>query len=392
MALNRRQLIAAALSGVGVSMCRLAVAAPGARTDRRLVVIVLRGGMDGLWAVPAIGDPDFASARGELALYHQPPLQLDDLHALHPALDGLQRLYARQELAVLHAAGLPYAERSHFDAQQVLESGGSRPYQLHDGWLGRATAALGHPGMALTTAIPLLLRGPGQTDNWAPSRLPEPDADLTTRIQRLYADDPALQAAFDRAQALRMQTPMQPVAAEQDAATTLARKAADFLRPDRGSPVAVLELTGWDSHANLIAERGPYVRLLNTLQDSVLALREGLGGDAADGGVWRRTVVLAVTEFGRTVATNGTRGSDHGSGGVAFLAGGAVHGGRVIADWPGLSAGALYQQRDLRTTLDLRRVQATLLIDHLGLSRARVLRDIVPMPAAQAGAMDLLRA
>ena len=387
---NRRQwLLGAAALASPISLA-LAATAPNARPDdARFVFVLLRGGLDGLAAVPAIGDPDFAAARGPLANFGAPPLALDGTpFALHPALSSMHSLYRSGELAVVHAVGLAYRERSHFDAQQVLESGGSQPYQLTTGWLGRALAAHGNrAGLALTTAVPLVLRGSERIDTWAPSALPEPSPDLVARLELLYAGDAALAQALARAKALREQPGMNEGpgnAGGRAAAVALARKAAEVIAAAQGPRVGVLEMGGWDTHANQAAPAGALANNLRTLDAALAALRESLGA------AWSRTVVVVATEFGREVAVNGTQGSDHGSGGAAFVLGGAVHGGRVLTDWPGLARAQRYEGRDLRVTTDLRSVLKGVLGEHLRLPNAVIERTVFPASAA-APVLSLLR-
>ena len=387
---NRRQwLLGAAALASPISLA-LAATAPNARPDdARFVFVLLRGGLDGLAAVPAIGDPDFAAARGPLANFGAPPLALDGTpFALHPALSSMHSLYRSGELALVHAVGLAYRERSHFDAQQVLESGGSQPYQLTTGWLGRALAANGNrAGLALTTAVPLVLRGSERIDTWAPSALPEPSPDLVARLELLYAGDAALAQALARAKALREQPGMNEGpgnAGGRAAAVALARKAAEVIAAAQGPRVAVLEMGGWDTHANQAAPAGALANNLRTLDAAVAALRESLGA------AWSRTVVVVATEFGREVAVNGTQGSDHGSGGAAFVLGGAVHGGRVLTDWPGLARAQRYEGRDLRVTTDLRSVLKGVLGEHLRLPNAVIERTVFPASAV-APVLSLLR-
>ncbi len=396
---TRRRLIGQALGAAALGpWSQLTLAAPllAAPADRRLVLVILRGGLDGLAAVPVPGDPAFAAARGALAPAPGTALPLDGPYALHPALAQLHALYGRSELAVVHAVGLPYRERSHFDAQQVLESGGTRPYQLDTGWLGRARAHDAAAGLALSTAVPLVLRGPGAVvDTWAPSVLPEPGADLVARLGRMYAADPVLAGALERARALHLDGAL-PAASMADAAApggsgmagaeapggfvALARRAADFLvRPD-GPQVAVLDLGGWDTHAGQAAPNGALARNLGLLDRGLAALRTGLQA----GRIWDRSVVVVVTEFGREVAINGTLGTDHGSGGVAFVLGGAVDGGRVLGDWPGLAPRERHEGRDLRTTTDLRAVLKGVLADHLQVASRRLEREVFPDSAGVA--------
>jgi uncharacterized protein (DUF1501 family) len=301
----------------------------------------------------------------------------------------------------VHATGLPYRERSHFDAQQVLESGGARPYELSTGWLARALATPGAtPGavpmkaVALETAVPLVLRGPAEVDTWAPSTMPEPAQDLVARLEAMYRSDAALAQALARARALRETPGMAANPAGMAgaagpgggprAAFALAAKAADFLQ--RGSQIAVLEMGGWDSHTNQAAPQGATSNNLRALDAALAALREGLQPNQ----LWARTVVLVATEFGREVAVNGNLGTDHGSGGAAFVLGGAVKGGRVLADWPGLAKKDRYEGRDLRVTTDLRAVLRVVLGEHLRVPRAALDATVLPGSAGLAR-LDLLR-
>ena len=398
---SRRHLIRALLSaGALAPWATLSVAQPAAaRHDPpRFVFVILRGGLDGLTSVPALGDPHFAEARGALGQFATPALPLEGPFALNPLLPQLHAMYGRGELAVVHAVGLPYRERSHFDAQQVLESGGTRPYELATGWLSRALVASAMAtnsgkamkAVALETAVPLVLRGPAEVDTWAPSNLPEPATDLVARLEAMYRNDPALAQALARARGLREVPGMAanptnvggvggmggPGAGGARAAVTLATKAAEFLQ--RGSQVAVLEMGGWDSHTNQNLPQGATSNNLRALDAAMLALREGLQG----GSLWGRTVVLVATEFGREVAVNGNLGTDHGSGGAAFVLGGAVHGGRVLADWPGLAKKDRFEGRDLRITPDLRSVLRAVLGEHLQVPRAALDAAVLPGSAA----------
>ncbi len=395
---KRRHLLQAALAGTAAASLApwttLSVAATaGAPDANRFVLFILRGGMDGLTAVPAVGDPAFAEARGVLGQFPSDPLMLDSTFALNPLLPQLHAMYGRGELAVMHAVGLPYRERSHFDAQQVLESGGTRPYELSTGWLGRALAgARASPlrAVALQTAVPLVLRGPGAVDTWAPSALPEPGMDLVSRLEAMYRNDPALAQALARARGLRDEPgmaanpPMQPGGGGRAAAVGLATKAADFLQ--RGSQVAVMEMGGWDSHTNQALPNGATSNNLRALDAALDALRTGLQA----GGLWQRTAILVATEFGREVAMNGNQGTDHGTGGAAFFLGGAVRGGQVVTDWPGLARKDRHEGRDLRVTNDLRSAMRTVLMDHLQVPRAQVDSTVLP-GSAQVAPLDLLR-
>ena len=398
---TRRQLLARALSAAALSpLATLSLAAGAQPGTARFVFVILRGGLDGLSAVPAIGDPDFAPARGPLAQFEQAPLALDRTFALHPTLAQLHAMYGRGEVVVLHAVGLPYRDRSHFDAQQVLESGGVRPYELGTGWLARALAPASAKSIALSTAVPLVLRGSGVVvDTWAPSTLPDPGADLVARLAQMYAGDPALATALERAKTLHFGAGM-PAEMAGDMSNSsadkskrygnfavLAGRAAEFLAQPNGPQAAVLELGGWDSHANQANPNGALSNSLRQLDAGLSALRDGL----VSGGAWNRTVVVVATEFGREVAVNGTLGTDHGTGGAAFVLGGAVNGGRVVADWPGLAKRDRFEGRDLRTTTDLRVVLRSVLADHLRVANGALDTSVFP-GSAGAARLSLLKA
>ena len=393
--LSRRRMLrnAAVLAGtLAPPWSRLSWAAGPPGDERKLVVVLLRGGLDGLAAVPAPGDPDFAAARGVLGEYAQPLLPLAGPFALHPALARLHKLYGAGEAAVVHAVGLPYRERSHFDAQQLLESGGRRPYELASGWLGRALQAAGRRGVALSTAVPLLLRGADRIDSWSPSTRPDPAPDLVQRLAQLYQRDSELAHALERARRLHEEPALPSMAAMADGGggrgrlVPLAHKAAELMSRPGGASVAVLEAGGWDTHANQAPQgntQGALAGNLRQLDQALGALRDALaapadGAPAGAAAPWSRTVVLVTSEFGREVAVNGTNGSDHGSGGVAFVLGGAVHGGRVIADWPGLAPSQRHEGRDLRITTDLRALLRPLLRRQLGLGESLLDREVLP--------------
>jgi len=383
---TRRRMLATALGAGALGPLASLSFAGAAGGDRRFVFVILRGGLDGLSAVPALGDPEFAPARGALAQFGAPPLALDATFALHPNLGALHAMYGRGELAVVHAVGLPYRERSHFDAQQVLESGGARPYELATGWLGRALARSNTKSLALNTAVPLVLRGPGVVDTWAPSTLPDPGADLVARLGRMYANDPALATALERAKALHLDgaLPADMAGAPGMGGArggnfgVLAARAAEFLGQPGGPQAAVLELGGWDTHANQANPNGPLAVCLRQLDAGLAALRDGL----LPSGTWNRTVVVVATEFGREVAINGTLGTDHGTGAAAFVLGGAVHGGRVVADWPGLAQRDRNEGRDLKITTDLRALLKSVLADHLQIATRDLNDTVFPGSAA----------
>jgi uncharacterized protein (DUF1501 family) len=394
-------LAAGTLLGAGsLFTTRLALGAPSAAKPRFMFVL-LRGALDGLAAVPPVGDPDYVRLRGELAIAAPGAtgggLPLNDLFALHPSLSFLSEQWSANQLSVVHAVATPYRERSHFDAQDVLETGFVRPHASRSGWLNRALSGLPAQslrgsqtaGVALGANIPLVMRGEVEVASWSPSRMADIDSDTLQRLADLYAGDPLLShrladalAAEGMAANGMVANAMAPngMAAQMDRAgrgqaaqlTETVTVAAKFLTQEQGPRVAVFETTGWDTHANEGADKGALALRLAALDAGLRALHDAMGPS------WRDTVVLVATEFGRTAAVNGTRGTDHGTGAAAFLLGGAVRGGRIVGDWPGLAKSALHEGRDLAPTTDLRSVMKTVLRDHLSIGAAQIDRDIFP--------------
>lgn len=365
MSLDRRAFLGAGLAAtVAGTLPRLALAS--APTDKRLVVVILRGALDGLSAVPPVGDPSYTGLRGDLAVTD--PLPLDGFFGLHPAMAPIADWYGRGELLPVHAVATPYRERSHFDAQDLLENGTLRPHGETSGWLNRTLASFAPQarpgGLAVGQAIPLILRGSEQVSTWSPSVLPGADSDLLERLSAMYAADPLLARSLEEAVATSAllgdgDGGMAGSGGARAVMREAIRTAATMMAAAGGPRIAVLESTGWDTHANQGADQGRLAGSLAGLADALALFRETIGA------AWAETAVVVVTEFGRTAVPNGTRGTDHGTGAAALLAGGAVAGGRVIADWPGLAAPQLYQGRDLLPTLDLRAVLKGVLRDHL---------------------------
>lgn len=383
--LNRRRLLTggASLAFAGPFTSRAFAAATD---DARFVLVILRGGLDGLAAVPPYGEGSYSRLRGPLALAAPGGdggvLKLDGLFGLHPALTNFHDLYTKGELAVAHAVASPYRERSHFDGQKVLEAGGTSPSTSDGGWLNRALAALaeesfGRGAIALSDTVPLVLRGPVTVSSWAPSRLPDTDEDTLARVREIYeATDPLLASrltealnARDLAGAAGMDGGMRGGGQQ---LAPLAAAAGRFLAAADGPRIAVIEVGGWDTHANQGGAAGSLAQRLQQLDNGIASLKNELGPE------WARTTVMIVTEFGRTVAANGTRGTDHGTAGAAFVAGGAVAGGRVIGDWPGLGERDLYEGRDLQPTLDLRALFKGALGEQYGLSASALETQVFP--------------
>ncbi|WGF89260.1 DUF1501 domain-containing protein [Marinivivus vitaminiproducens] len=367
--MQRRGFLRSAALGSGALMVAPRLVLANVETERRFVFIIQRGAADGLDTVIPYADPALATLRGALGVGSQGMHKLDGTFALHPSLAGLSGLYARGEALFVHAVASPYRERSHFDGQNVLESGGASPYALRDGWLNRLTTLLPasrEEAIAFAPTIPLALRGETEVASYAPSGLPEAPDDLLARVGDLYDSDPQFHALW--ASAMRTRELAQDAAKRQDPAT-VGRTAGGILARADGPRIAMIETSGWDTHAGQKSRLATQLRGLDTL---IAALRERLGA------AWADTTVLVATEFGRTAAVNGTGGTDHGTASAALLLGGAVRGGRVVADWPGLSAGALYEGRDLRPTLDLDGLIAVAAAESLHLDPERAMHTLFP--------------
>ncbi|ESQ86373.1 hypothetical protein AEAC466_04005 [Asticcacaulis sp. AC466] len=377
---NRRQLLTlGATAAFSAFIPRLSSAAGG--RDPRFVTIILRGALDGLTAVPPAGDPDYAALRGDLPV--EGAIPLDSTFSLHPSMNAFARQYKAGQALVIHAAASPYRERSHFDGQDVLESGMTAPGHTDSGWMNRflrtlpgaQTASL--RGLGVGGVTPLVMRGQAPVLGWAPATLKPVDADLPPRLLSLYqATDPLLASTLTEAIATG-----KIVGAEKgmvkagggpgDPKTmiAMAEGAAKLLAQPDGPRIAALAFEGWDTHAQ---EKQRLANLLGGLDGALAAFETGLGP------AWRDTAILVITEFGRTAAVNGTGGTDHGTAAAAFMAGGAVKGGRVIADWPGLKTGQLYEARDLKPTTDLRGVMKGIMADLYAVPESALSRDVFP--------------
>lgn len=396
-AFSRRQMLSGAGTLFAWSFAPKLARAEG--RDPRLLVIVLRGALDGLAAVAPVGDPDWIGLRGNRALVldgKTPALPLDSFFALNPAMPNVHRLFQARQAIVVHATATPYRERSHFDGQDVLENGLPKPATSESGWLNRALGAL-EPGARVATnaagafavgpVTPLIARGPAPIIAWVPRRQAPPTDDTIARLLDIYrhTDPPLSQALENRIQLAalaksggmdgeRPRAAALPGGAEALRANFAepASAAAKYLAQPNGPRVGALSYLGWDTHINEGALGGQLSNLLSALDGAIAAIETGLGK------AWSQTVVAVVTEFGRTARINGTDGTDHGTATIALLAGGALQGGRVIADWPGLKSANLHQGRDLKATIDLRAVMKGLLREHLRVERYALDTSVFP--------------
>jgi uncharacterized protein (DUF1501 family) len=330
--------------------------------DTRLVLVLLRGGLDGLSAVAPLADDRWGELRGELdgELEY---LDLDHHFGLHPALAPLHPLWRRGELGFVHGVGLDYGARSHFDAQDQLENGSGRPRGSDEGWLGRALAVAGDEGLAFGKSLPLVLRGEASVSSLDPGRSTRSDEEFLQSVERLYAADARLGPAL--LEGLETRRQLEGVVTSGQRRDQVARSVAAILRAEDGPRVGVLELGGWDTH---VRQRQRLDSLLGELAEGLATLSTGLGPS------WERTLVVVVSEFGRTVRANGTAGTDHGHGGLGLVLGGLTRGGQ-LGDWPGL--GSLFEDRDLRTVNPMRGLFKGALQATLGLTEGQ-LAEVFP--------------
>ena len=428
LAPSRRQALAAAL-GFGLSvefLGRKAFAASDrALADRKLVVVICRGGMDGLSVSPPVDDANYAALRGAIAIpgFDQPggALRLDDTFGLHPSLAAVHRLALKGEARIAPAVATPDRARSHFEAQDVLENGATSAYGTDSGWLNRALQAMG-PGKARAISVgptsPLILRGPVEAASWSPGpgvgrdpRLPGILADiyasadpelaralasgLATERMAKIADDDARAALGETISAPGRDMSAQPASAGAarprpafrqglGVARRMGATLAGFMIQPGGPQLAAISIDGFDTHANQGSSQGQLATRLAYL-DAVL---DGISAGMGPG--WRDTIVIAATEFGRTARVNGTAGTDHGTASTALLLGGALRRGGVIGDWPTLADGKLFENRDTAPTLDMRGLFKGLLAEHYGVSRRALDTAVFPGSANVAPALGII--
>jgi len=300
-------------------------------------------------------------------------------------------MFAAKEAIIIHASATPYRDRSHFDGQDLLESGMPKPVASESGWLNRALAGLASAGridprgsraFSVGPVTPLVVRGPAPVLSWSPQRVMPASEDTVQRLRALYRDRDAKLAGVLDDNAKLVTAIDQPGGGQKPGApgpgqvrayfAETAGTAAKFLaRPD-GPRVGALALDGWDTHFNEGIAQGRLSQLLGALDAALAAIKTNMGA------AWGETVVALATEFGRTARINGTEGTDHGTATVALLVGGALKGGRVVADWPGLKPAELYQNRDLNPTTDLRAVLKGVLRDHLRADEKVLAQTVFP--------------
>jgi uncharacterized protein (DUF1501 family) len=385
--LTRRSFMRVAAAGAGAMLVAPQMVFARVATDRRFVFVIQRGAADGLSIVVPYADPAYASLRGALVVDTSSSVKLDGTFALHPSLVQIGQMYGQREALFVHAVASPYRDRSHFDGQNVLETGGTSAYQVKDGWLNRlvgmmpgATSTTHENAIAFAPTVPMALRGSANVASYAPSALPQAPDDLLARVSQLYEQDAQLKPLWESAMAARGLAG--DASARQDPAS-LGKLAAGFLSREDGPRIAMIETGGWDTHSAQVPRLAAQLKALDTM---LAALRDGLGP------AWSKTTVLVATEFGRTAAANGTGGTDHGTASVAMVIGGAVAGGRVVADWPGLRQSDLYEARDLKPTTSLDALIAGAASESLGLDPHRTSRMLFAQERSAQPMTGLIRA
>jgi uncharacterized protein (DUF1501 family) len=390
--LSRRSLLqGGAAAGLSVTFLGHAVyaASEGGLERRKLVVLICRGAMDGLSVTPPIGDANYLPLRGDIAIPADQALKLDSTFALHPRLTVIHSLVQSGQARFAPAIASPDRERSHFEAQDVLENGSTTAFGTSSGWLNRTLAAMAPQrkvgALSVGEETPLILQGKVQCASWAPGTKRDVDPLLPQILTDLYAGDPLLGPALaaglqtdamaDKVSGgVGMGGKLKTYAGKPDAAKQVASSLGKLMAAPGGPQIAAMSLYGFDTHHAQGAVEGALAGRLTSLDATVDGLREGLGPN------WNDTLVLVVTEFGRTARMNGTRGTDHGTGSTAFVLGGAVRRGGLIGDWPTLSQQALFENRDTAPTLDMRGLFKGVLADHLAVDRGQL--DAVVFPSS----------
>ena len=366
MITSRRIFLAGSASLVVTSPLSMpALATDGRKTN--LVVVMLRGGMDGLAAAPFIGDDTLVTMRPDISI--NSPMKISGDFALHPRLKAFKSLWDQGRASVFHATSIPYTGRSHFEGQYLMESGGTVPYYDKTGWLGRALEGQGRKSLSISLPMPLLLRGSQDLDNFLPSSNSLPDSDMLARLAGHYAGDERLSTALETIRKRPVSMSSMRSRGGDDDVESLARIAGQQLADPDGPSIAVFDIGGFDTHAGQGGDRGEHAQQLGKF-DTVLGTLTSTLGDAFDD-----TIIVSLTEFGRTLEQNGGSGTEHGYGTAILMAGGLLPESRVIGDWPGLKKRKLFEGRDLDATIDARAVYASVVARVLGTEHRKVVKD-----------------
>jgi len=339
-------------------------------TDVRLLTILLRGGMDGMHALPPVGDPGFAALRRNVN--PDDALKLDSFFAMHPSFKTVQNMYAKGEALLVGASSIPYTGRSHFEGQNVMESGVMTPYASETGWMGRALDLLGYHSIAMSLPLPLILRGKADPDNFYPSWMEPVPPDIYKQLLPLWDDDLSL-APYGQQVGSELMAGDQPqpmgLPGGKNSLESLARAAARRFNEPDGPRMAVLDHVGFDTHSRENSQNSDRFR---EVDDAIAGFRSVIHDD-----VWKNTLVVTVTEFGRTAAENGSQGTDHGYGTAIFVLGGRLKKAGIVADWPGLKTKNLFEGRDLLATIDARSLYGAIMSNVLNIDPEQVRRDVI---------------
>jgi uncharacterized protein (DUF1501 family) len=372
MKISRRDFLKGTATSLFLAGFNLPALATSSR-KKNLVVIMLRGGMDGLCAVPVIGDKNFEKRRKNILIENT--IKLNSDFALHPRLIGFNKCWNENTGSIVHATSIPYKQRSHFEGQNLMESGGRVPYQEKTGWVGRAMklANLQGDGLALSLPMPLLLRGIPKNNNYFPTwgRLPRKDTlDLLKSVYADSSEDELLQMMDFIKKRKDEQMMGGTGGGDRQKNKNLARQAAKYLRKSDGPRVAVFEVNGFDTHAAQGGVDGTHTECLVEMDEIINNLRDNLQE------AYKDTIILTVTEFGRTIKQNGGNGTEHGYGTAIFMAGGLLKKSQVHTDWPGLKRKEMYEGRDLNATIDARSVYASAMSTVFDLDFKRIQKDV----------------
>ena len=313
-------------------------------TEKRLLVVLLRGGLDGLAAVPPLADKNLSKIRKDVLV--QGANDLDGFFGIHPNLKFLESEYQSGNAAFVHATSFPYTGRSHFDGQNIMETGSEQAYAVTSGWVGRAMNAAGFSSLAVSLPIPIILRGNEVNSNYFPTNFSKATQKEYAEVEKMWKSDSQLNGM------LKDISSRDTIKHGRGDTIELVGFAASQMHKPNGPRVGLLEIDGFDTHALQGNEQGEHAELLEDLDNILRFFKKRMGP------LYDDTAIVTVTEFGRTAFENGTQGTDHGWGSSMILAGGLVNGKQVVSDWPGLSKRNLFEDRDLKMTIDARDIYA----------------------------------
>jgi uncharacterized protein (DUF1501 family) len=340
--------------------------------SRKFIFVMLRGAMDGLSALMP-DDDRLDAVRASILPDKDTRLDLGNGFRLHPQLAGLNKLYQSGDAAFIPASATSHRDRSHFEAQDALETLGKAGAK--DGWLNRALQHSDQKGLFVGRAVPLAFKGKAPVTNWSPPMFDTPSDQLLERLSDLYSQDMTFAASLEKARSadsFDMQTSKRESRRFSKEYSIALSSIGKMMSAENGPGIGMAALDGWDTHAG---QENDLNRKFSALNEGLMALKKSLGK------TWSKTCIVVCSEFGRTVAANGTKGTDHGTGGLVMLMGGAVKGGQVLGDWPGLKSSDLYEGRDLFPANDISAILKGVLRDHLGVDKRALDQSVFPNSA-----------